>query len=187
FAALKREANRVSPLGVSGRTACEGTIPPDDEIFLDPVELNSATNGLSPDWQDLIYHNGAQMNHQLSVAGGNDKTQFNLSLGYYDEEGIVDGIDFRKVTSRINVDHTINKTFKVGTSTLFSTSVQNWGSGSVVSEAVNQTPLGLPYDAEGNIIFLPISDGIRSNPLSELVPGKRVDERKFDRIFSSIY
>lgn len=187
FAALKREANRVSPLGVSGRTAWEGTIPPDDEIFLDPVELNSATNGLSTDWQDLIYHNGAQMNHQLSVTGGNDKTQFNLSLGYYDEEGIVDGIDFRRVTSRINVDHTINKTFKVGTSTLFSTSVQNWGSGSVVSEAVNQTPLGLPYDAEGNIIFLPISDGIRSNPLSELVPGKRVDERKFDRIFSSIY
>ena len=187
FAALKREANRLSPLGVSGRTAWEGTIPPDDEIFLDPVELNSATNGLSTDWQDLIYHNGAQTNHQLSVAGGNDKTQFNISLGYYNEEGIVDGVDFRRITSRINVDHTINKTFKVGTSTLFSTSVQNWGSGSVVSEAVNQTPLGLPYDDEGNIIFLPISDGIRSNPLSELVPGKRIDERKFDRIFSSIY
>jgi TonB-linked SusC/RagA family outer membrane protein len=187
FAALKREANRISPLGASGRTAWEGTIPPDDQVFPDPVELNSAGNGTSTDWQDLIYHNGSQMNHQISVAGGNDKTQFNISLGYFDEDGIVDGMDFRKVTSRINVDHTINNTFKVGTSTLFSTSKQNWGSGSVVSEAVNQTPLGLPYDAEGEIIFLPISDGIRSNPLSELVPGKRVDERKFDRIFSSIY
>lgn len=187
FAAMKREANRISPLGASGRTAWEGTIPADDEVFLDPVELNSATNGLSTDWQDLIYHNGSQTNHQISVAGGNDKTQFNISLGYFDEDGIVDGIDFRKITSRINVDHTIGKIFRVGTSTLFSTSVQNWGSGSVISEAVNQTPLGMPYDAEGNIIFLPISDGIRSNPLSELVPGKRVDERKFDRIFSSIY
>ena len=66
-------------------------------------------------------------------------------------------------------------------------SIQNNGSGSVLSEAVNQTPLGLPYDASGAIIFLPISDGIRSNPLSELVPGKRIDEEKVDRIFSSAY
>ncbi|MEO5603900.1 MAG: SusC/RagA family TonB-linked outer membrane protein, partial [Cyclobacteriaceae bacterium] len=33
----------------------------------------------------------------------------------------------------------------------------------------------------------PISDGIRSNPLSELVPGKRVDERTVNRVFSSVY
>jgi TonB-linked SusC/RagA family outer membrane protein len=187
FANMKREANRISPGGKTGREAWEGTIPSDDIVFIDPVEYNSAQNGLSTDWQDLIYHNGMQMNHQISVAGGNDKTQFNISLGYYDEDGTVDGIDYRKFTSRLNLDHKISNVFKVGMSTLFSTSKQNWGSGSVISEAVNQTPLGLPYDDEGNILFLPISDGIRSNPLSELVPGKRIDERKYDRIFSSIY
>lgn len=185
FADLKREANRISPLGASGRTAWEGTIPADEDIFVD--ELAYVQAGLSTDWQDLIYHNGTQTNHQISVAGGNEKTLFNFSLGYYDEDGTIDGMDYRKITSRINIDHTISRIFKVGMSSLFSTSVQNWGSGSVISEAVNQTPLASPYDDEGNIKFLPISDGIRSNPLSELVPGKRIDERKFDRIFSSLY
>jgi TonB-linked SusC/RagA family outer membrane protein len=87
----------------------------------------------------------------------------------------------------VNADHKLGTRFKVGVSTIFSKATTNWGSGSVISEAVNQSPLGLPYDANGNIIFLPISDGIRSNPLSELVPGKRIDERKTNRLFSSVY
>ena len=95
----------------------------------------------------------------------------------------MDGTDYGKFTGRINADHEISKMFKVGISSIISNSTQNYGSGSAISEAVNQTPLGLPYDVDGNIIFLPISDGIRSNPLSELVPGKRVDERKTNRVF----
>ena len=187
FADLKREANRISPGGVTGRTAWEGTIPADDVVFVDPVELQSATEGRSTDWQDLIYKNGLQLNHQITVSGGDEKTQFNMSLGYFKEDGSIEGIDYYKLTARLNLDHRISRIVKVGMSTLFSNSVQNWGSGSVISEAVNQTPLGMPYDAQGQLIFLPISDGIRSNPLNELVPGKRVDERKFDRIFSSLY
>jgi TonB-linked SusC/RagA family outer membrane protein len=187
FANLKREASRLSPLGVSGRTAWEGTIPADNIVFIDPVELNSVTNGLSTDWQKLIFHNGSQVNHQVSVNGGNEKTQFNVSLGYFNQGGTIDGMDFTKMTARINLDHQISKRFKVGMSNQLTHSIRNNGSNSVLSEAVNLTPLGLPYDATGAIIFLPISDGIRSNPLSELVPGKRIDEEKVDRIFSSVY
>lgn len=187
FAAMKREANRRNASNKTGRDAWDGTIPGDDVVFVDPVEYKSATEGRSTDWQDLIYHNGSEMNHQLSIAGGSEKTQFNLSLGYNNQEGNIDGMDYYKITSRLNLDHQLSKKIKVGMSTLFSNSLQNWGSSSVISEAVNQTPLGMPYDDEGKLIFLPISDGIRSNPLNELVEGKRVDERKFNRIFSSIY
>ncbi len=187
FADLRREANRISPLGVTGRTAWEGTIPSDAVSFNDPVELNSVNNNLSTNWQDLIFHSGSQVNHQVSANGGNEKTQFNISLGYFNQEGTITGMDFTRMTARINLDHQISKRFKVGMSNQLTHSIQNNGSGNVLSEAVNQTPLGLPYDAAGAIIFLPISDGIRSNPLSELVPGKRIDEEKVDRIFSSAY
>ncbi len=187
FADLKREASRRSPLGVTGRTAWEGTIPADNVVFIDPVELNSATNGLSTDWQNLVFQSGSQTDHNVSVNGGNEKTQFNMSMGYFNQDGTIPGMDFTKMTARINLDHQISKRFKAGMSNQIVHSILNNGSGSVLSEAVNQTPLGLPYDDQGNIIFLPISDGIRSNPLSELVPGKRVDEEKTDRIFSSMY
>lgn len=190
FADLKREANRLAANGQSGRAAWgdEGsTIPADAAVFNDAVELNSVTNGLSTDWQDLIYQNGAQLNQQLSLSAGSDKSFLMMALSYFKEDGLIEGTDYGRYTARINADHDISKTFRVGISSLISNVKTNWGSGSVISEAVNQSPLGLPYDANGEIIFLPISDGIRSNPLSELVPGKRVDERKVNRVFSSVY
>ncbi len=100
---------------------------------------------------------------------------------------LLKGLILKGYTGRINLDHKFGDRFRVGVSTIISNSTNNFGSGSVISEAVNQSPLGLPYDATGNVIFLPISDGIRSNPLSELVPGKRIDERKVSRVFASAY
>ena len=190
FADMKREANRLGANGQSGRAAwgdTGSTIPDDAVVFNDAVELNSVQNGLSTDWQDLIYQRGSQLNNQLSISAGNDKSRIFLAFANFDEKGLIEGVDYKRYTGRINVDHEISKVFKVGVASLYSHVTDNFGSGSVISEAVNQTPLGLPYDANGNLIFLPISDGIRSNPLSELVPGKRIDERKINRLFSSVY
>lgn len=190
FANLKREANRLGANGQSGRAAwgdVGSTIPADAAVFNDAVELNSVQNGLSTDWQDLIYQNGAQLNQQLSVSAGSEKSSIRIAISNFQEDGLIEGTDYGKYTARINADQDIGKRFRVGISSIISNAKQNWGSGSVISEGVNQTPLGLPYDANGGIIFLPISDGIRSNPLSELVPGKRVDERKINRVFSSVY
>jgi TonB-linked SusC/RagA family outer membrane protein len=188
FADLKREAYRLNSQGKIARDAWNGTISPDNVVFGgQPVELKSVEEGRSTDWQDLIFKNGSQVNHQVSVNGGNDKTQFNMSLGYFKQGGTIEGMDFTKITARINVDQQISKRFKVGMSNQLTHSIQNSGSPAVMSEAVNQSPLGVPYDDAGNLIFLPISDAIRSNPLNELVPGKMIDEEKIDRIFSSAY
>jgi TonB-linked SusC/RagA family outer membrane protein len=190
FADLKREANRLDAGAQSGRAAwgdVGSSIPADAAVFNDAVELNSVVNGLSTDWQDLIYQNGSQLNQQVSVSGGSETSYINVALSYFKEDGLIEGTDYKRYTARINADHKISKVFKVGVSSLFSNNTTNWGSGSVISEAVNQSPLGLPYNDAGEIIFLPISDGIRSNPLSELVPGKRIDERSVNRVFSSVY
>jgi TonB-linked SusC/RagA family outer membrane protein len=190
FATMKREANRVAANGQSGRAAWGDTgssIPSDAAVFNDAVELKSVQEGRSTDWQDEIYHNGSQLNNQLSIAGGSEKSWIRFSFSNFNEKGLVDGVDYKRYTARINSDHIIGTKFKVGMSMLYSNVEQNWGSGSVIPEAVNQSPLGVPYADDGTLIFLPISDGIRSNPLSELVPGKRIDERSFDRIFGSVF
>jgi TonB-linked SusC/RagA family outer membrane protein len=184
FADMKREAFRAGPLG-AGRAAWDGTIPPDASIFTD--ELKQVQNNQSTDWQKLIFKNGSQVNHQVSVNGGSEKTQFNLSIGYFKQDGTIPGMDFEKMTARINIDHQISKRFKVGMSNQLTHSIQNNGSDAVMSEAVNQTPLGLPYDSQGAIIFTPIGDAIRSNPLSELVDGKKLDQETINRLFSSAY
>ncbi|WP_232835066.1 SusC/RagA family TonB-linked outer membrane protein [Pleomorphovibrio marinus] len=185
FAALKRESRRWDP---NTRAAqWNGVIPPDSEVFFDPVEIESLNAGRSTDWLDLVLKNGYQTNHQFSVNGGNEKTQFNISLGYFDEEGLIENMDYKRITARINLDHKISDIFKVGTSFLASDVVQNWGSGSTLGEAVSNSPLGVPYNEDGSVRFLPTNDGIRTNPLSEIVPGAYVDERRFTRIFAPVY
>jgi TonB-linked SusC/RagA family outer membrane protein len=185
FAAMKRESRRRDP--VTNQVSYDGVIPDDILVFEDPIELESIAQGRSTDYQDLIFDNGFQTNHQLGLRGGDKKTQFNVSLGYFDEQGIISNMDYKRITGRINLDHRINDVFKVGISTLISNSVQNFGSNATLGEALSNNPLGLPYAEDGSLRFLPTNDGIRTNPLNELVPGAYVDERKINRIFVPIY
>ncbi|HET8735459.1 MAG TPA: SusC/RagA family TonB-linked outer membrane protein, partial [Pricia sp.] len=185
FAAMKRESRRAG--ANEGDPHWNGIIPPDDVVFEDPIELESIAQGRSTDYLDLVLNNGYQTNHQVSVSGGSEKTNFNTSVGYFNEQGIIKTMDFERFTGRLNLDHTISDVFKVGVSFTVSHSIQNYGSNAVMGEALSNNPLGVPFDENGDVIFLPTNDGIRTNPLSELVPGAYIDERKVTRIFAPIY
>ena len=185
FAALKRESRRV---GVNdGDPAWNGVIPTEAEVFLDPIELESIAQGRSTDWQDLVLGDGWQTNHQLGISGGSENTTFSSSIGYFKEQGIISNQDFERFSARLAVDHKINDIFKIGASFLIAKTEQNWGSNATVQEALANNPLGVPYDADGELLFLPTNDGIRTNPLSELVEGAYIDERAQTRIFAPIY
>ncbi len=168
------------------RNGFDGAIPADEDIF-DVIHQQAMQDG-AVDWLDLVLNNGWQTNHQLGIRGGSARTQFNLSLGYYDEEGIIDNMDYRRVSGRLNLDHEISKVFKAGVSFTLSNSVQNWGSSATMGEALANVPLGIPYQEDGvTPRFLPTNDGIRTNPLNEILPDAFVDERKVTRIFSPFY
>ncbi len=185
FAGLKRESRRRGANG--GDPNWNGTIPADDIVFDDPIELESLAQGRSTDYLDLVLNDGYQTNHQVSVSGGSDKTNFNTSVGYFNEQGIISNMDFERFTGRLNLDHKINDIFKIGLSFTVSHSIQNFGSNAVMGEALANNPLGVPLDADGVPIFLPTNDGIRTNPLSELVDGAFADERKVTRVFAPVY
>ncbi|MBM1106507.1 TonB-dependent receptor [Aurantibacter crassamenti] len=185
FAALKRESRRRG--ANEGDPAWSGTIPADDQVFEDPIELESLALGRSTDYLDLVLNNGWQTNHQVSVSGGSEKTNFNSSVGYFNEQGIISNMDFERFTGRLNLDHKISDVFKIGMSFTISHSIQNYGSNAVMGESLSNNPLGTTHDAEGNLKLLPTNDGIRTNPLSELVDGAFADERKVTRIFAPVY
>ena len=178
FAALKRESRRVG---------WNGAIPADTEVFLDPIELESLAQGRSTNWLDEVLGDGWQTNHQLGVSGGSENTTFSTSIGYFKEQGIISNQDFERISGRLAVDHKINDIFKVGVSFLLAKTEQNWGSNATMQESLANNPLGVPFDENGDLKFLPTNDGIRTNPLSELVEGAYIDERLQTRIFAPMY
>ncbi|MET3114979.1 TonB-linked SusC/RagA family outer membrane protein [Pedobacter sp. CG_S7] len=186
FAEYKRESRRAAIVTATGKPQYDDTDPLADSKLFETVELKSIAEGRSTDYQRLMVKNGYNQNHELSVMGGSEQTRFNISLGYFNDKGIIPGQDFKRYTSRFNIDQTIGR-FKVGMSSLGSYSLRNGEDTNPYGGTVIENPLGVPYDDQGNLIFLPTSDGLRSNPLSELVPGAVINQGKRFRLLSNIY
>jgi TonB-linked SusC/RagA family outer membrane protein len=158
----------------------------DEDIFTD-AELESVQNGTTYNFPNLVTDDtGYQQSHQISVQGGNESTQFAVSGNFFSETGIMPGQQFDRYTLRINLDHDVSDRFRIGTSTLLSRFAQDYGTNPYGS-AVNQNPLGNPFNEDGSLDFRPTDDGLASNPLSDLVPGKLLDDRNRVRIFSNVF
>lgn len=86
----------------SNELSAENNLSP-NPLFADPSILGEGTN-----WQEEIFELAVMHNHDLSVSGGNEKSTYALSIGYMDQEGIVIGSGFDRLSSRINAE---SKTF----------------------------------------------------------------------------
>ncbi|KPQ13205.1 MAG: SusC family TonB-depedent receptor [Algoriphagus marincola HL-49] len=182
FAEYKRESRRATGDYPDGPATPEA-----DATLFEPVELESIALGRSTDYIAGLMRTGSIQSHQVSVSGGNQKTSFFISGNYFNDVGIIKNQDFTRGTFRINLDHQINDKLRIGTSTLVTYSKRNGENFNPLGGALQENPLGKPFEDDGTLIFLPTSDGLRTNPFAEIVPGAQIDETFRTRIFSSIY
>lgn len=71
-----------------------------------------AAAGKGTDWQDEVFNYDAPIQqHQVSINGGNDKIQYFLSLGYFNQEGIIGGnfgkSNYERWSVRTNSTYTV--------------------------------------------------------------------------------
>ena len=100
---------------------------------------SDAVSAWDEDWMDAITDNNAvRTEHQLSINGGNDRTQYMLSFGYLYDEGILKGTYFDRFSGRVGVTHKAKYWLNSGINiNLASTSAnaQQLSSGSYTSNA----------------------------------------------------
>ncbi len=94
-------------------------ITPSEE-FADPSLLGKGT-----DWQEAMFQKGAIQNHQLSFSGGQNKTNYYVSLNYFNNKGILIGSDFERYATRLSFDTQLKSWAQVGMSLNASRSIQN--------------------------------------------------------------
>jgi TonB-linked SusC/RagA family outer membrane protein len=133
----------------------------ENEVFKNNYYPNPASLGEGVNWQKMIFREAPIQNHQLSVNGGNDKTQVALSLNYFDQKGIIMSSGFKRYSYRLNLDHRISKIFKVGTSILSSYSVNDGVTtgiettdnsvNSILGAALGAPPTLQPYRPDGTL------------------------------------
>ncbi|MEM1137502.1 MAG: SusC/RagA family TonB-linked outer membrane protein, partial [Bacteroidota bacterium] len=80
---------------------------------------------VSTDWLDVLYGNGSIQSYDLSVSGGNEKSNFFISGSYFREEGTHVDSDFERYSVRANSDFNLGERFKIGESILLSHSIRD--------------------------------------------------------------
>ena len=66
------------------------------------------------DWFDTFMRTGILQNYTVSATGGNDKSNFYISIGMMDKEGIQINNDYTRYNTRFNYDYNMFKNVKVG-------------------------------------------------------------------------
>ena len=87
--------------------------------------FNDPSGATNTNWRDEVYRTAVTHNHQLSVNGGSDRTQFYVGLGYNKADGIVIGSDFERFTGRINLNHKVNDWLSLGAKQMIAFTNQN--------------------------------------------------------------
>ncbi|MEO8404566.1 MAG: SusC/RagA family TonB-linked outer membrane protein, partial [Chitinophagaceae bacterium] len=81
-------------------------------IYAGTTQTYAQTN---TDWQDEYFVDNAVMTqHNISVSGGNDKSRFYTSAGYFKQDGIAQALSYERGNFRVNSEHTISKVFTFG-------------------------------------------------------------------------
>lgn len=75
---------------------------------------NVVAGSVSTDWYDQILRHGWYQNHNLSLSGGSDKSNYFLSMGYFTDEGIVIDNKYKRFNIRSNTEFTLSDKVKVG-------------------------------------------------------------------------
>ena len=107
------------------------------------------------DWLDMILNNSVSQNYEVSVQGGNEKTNFNISLAAMDDKGLMKGDEYNRYTGRTNIDHQINKIVKVGASLSYAYKSNDKRAGGVFNQAQKMTTITHAYLNDGSINATP--------------------------------
>ena len=68
------------------------------------IALNPEVPGQGVDWQDEVYRNALVQNFTVGATGGSETLKYNFSIGYLDQDGIVDKTDYSRMNLRIKTD-----------------------------------------------------------------------------------
>ena len=125
-----------------------------NNIDLSPYyDVNNPAN---TNWQDEVLRTGFSHNHNVSINGGNNKTQYNASINFMDRQGVVRGTSMDRLNARSFVqtkalNDRLELAFSVNASVRNSSTGPTGGQGQSVLDAMYYySPLVPVRNADGS-------------------------------------
>jgi TonB-dependent starch-binding outer membrane protein SusC len=173
---LRREAFRSNNAKASNDWV--GEYLPDSIIFT-PLEQENIRNQRYVDWMDLAFKKNVPLvKHDVTINGGNEKTRYTASLGYYNQDGVRYSSDYKRYTGKLALDQKINTWLNTGLSVYYSNTTQHQENNSW-TDFITFSPIAQVYTDDGQLNPYPLGDFKSVNPLiwentrSYIVKGNR--------------
>jgi hypothetical protein len=156
--------------------------------------------GEGTDWQNELFNTAFMQNHQVSIAGGNELSTYNLGAGSSNQDGIATGSGFKRLNLSGNFDAQAKSWLKTGINFAFSNTFQQLtvSDQSLVQVAIRTTPDVPVRNADGTFAasdeqFMPTNPmamallidnnneiyGLRANTYAEITPDNLINGLKF--------
>ena len=114
---------------------------------------------INTDWNDILFRDVFNQEHNVSVSGGSDRAHYYASVGYYNEQGNVKGVENERYNITLKGDYKINRYLTVDASVFANQRTQE----SYMTDAAGFTnpvyysrmanPYFEPFDSNGNYIY----------------------------------
>ena len=129
------------------------------------------SNTANEDWVNLVTRQSTTQNVNASLSGGDSKTTFYTSAGFFDQKAVVISSDFRRYSGTFNIRHKANEKLTIGINSTGSYIKQNspaQGSSfrNPVADAYWLRPSQNAYNADGSVNFSTTTFNQLFNPLA---------------------
>lgn len=115
----------------------------------DPLFDNPNQFGEGTDWQDVVFDPGAIHNYQLRASGGNENLTFSVSGNYFNQQGVVRGSDYERLTLRLNNTYNIAENVNFGHNVALIYFDRTDAAGGIVGAAYRTDPTIEPFNDQG--------------------------------------
>jgi len=112
--------------------------------FADPTALGKGT-----DWMDELFRTSLIQNYSISYSGGTDKSNYYVSGGILDQEGIVTNTSYKRYTVQFNGESKVKPWLKFGNNVTLSHDTKKQGSYSI-RDAMAAQPTQPVYNEDGS-------------------------------------
>lgn len=127
----------------------------------DPAALGKGT-----DWFDEIFRVASVRDYQIGLNGGNDQVIYNMSIGFFQQKGVIERNEYQRLTIRLNNEYRPWERVTIGHNISAAFSLNKNDNPGVVDQAYRLSPVITPYNQDGS--FSDSENSSTGNPLATI-------------------
>lgn len=151
---------------------------------------------INTNWNDILFRGVFNQEYNVSLSGGNERATYYTSVGYYDEQGNVTGVENNRFNLTLKTNYRVNDKLKLGAS-VFANQRKQQSYLTVADGFTNPVyysrwanPYMQPFDAYGNYLYdVNIQGGKEDSSLDFNIFEERANtsHEQTDRSFMAIF